>query len=384
MKLLIVSHTAHYRRGGTIAGWGSTVREIDHLATLFDHVVHIAMLHPGPAPESAIPYEAANVRLAPVPPTGGEGLGAKLRILAAVPGFARLFLRELKQADVVHVRCPSSVGLVAVVLLAFVRRPEIRWAKYAGNWNPEEREPFSYTVQRWWLRNRLHRGIVTINGRWPDQPDYIHSFINPCLTDREVAEGRQAGSAKQMSSPIRMLYVGRVEEEKGAGRAIEVLGRMMDAGTSATLDLVGDGPERARIERRAAERGVADAATFHGWLPRPAIDPLYARSHIMLFPTRASEGWPKVLTEAMAYGVIPVCGNVSSIPQFLEAFAVGCALAPRDVDGMVAAIGRYAADPAMWREEAGRAMCAAERFSYTHYLDAVRETVMGERAAVTG
>jgi hypothetical protein len=42
MRLLIISHTPHYHRDGEIVGWGATVREIDHLAALFESVVHIA------------------------------------------------------------------------------------------------------------------------------------------------------------------------------------------------------------------------------------------------------------------------------------------------------------------------------------------------------
>ena len=55
MKLLIVSHTPHYERNGSLVGWGPTVREIGHLARLFDDVVHIAPVHSGPAPKMRCP-----------------------------------------------------------------------------------------------------------------------------------------------------------------------------------------------------------------------------------------------------------------------------------------------------------------------------------------
>jgi hypothetical protein len=67
MKLLVVSHTEHYLKNGTVVGWGPTVREIDHLANLFDEIIHIAMLHTGPAPDSAIAYQSPRVKLCPVP-----------------------------------------------------------------------------------------------------------------------------------------------------------------------------------------------------------------------------------------------------------------------------------------------------------------------------
>ena len=44
-KLLIISHTPHFRRGKTIVGWGATVREIRYLAKAFDSICHIAPVH---------------------------------------------------------------------------------------------------------------------------------------------------------------------------------------------------------------------------------------------------------------------------------------------------------------------------------------------------
>src|SRR5687767_2012317 len=117
MRLLIISNMAHYLRHGQVVGWGPTVQEIDHLAELFDEVVHIACLHSSEAPASALPYSSARVTLVPVPPAGGKGLGAKLNILRHSPLYARMILRQLSRADVVHVRCPANISLLAIFLL---------------------------------------------------------------------------------------------------------------------------------------------------------------------------------------------------------------------------------------------------------------------------
>ena len=79
MKLLIVSHTPHYRHHATIKGWGPTVREIDYLAEIFDEIVHIAPLHPGPVPPNALAYASKRIRLRPVKPAGGNSLQAENR-----------------------------------------------------------------------------------------------------------------------------------------------------------------------------------------------------------------------------------------------------------------------------------------------------------------
>lgn len=372
MKLLIVSHTPHYLQAGLPAGWGPTVREIDHLASLFDEITHLAPLHNEPAPDAAFPYRAGNIRLRPVPAAGGGCFLDKLAILWQAPRWVGAILDEMRRADVVHVRCPAGISLIAVVLLAVASRPRRRWIKYAGNWRPQKNESWSYRFQRWWLEWGRHRGLVTVNGSWPGQPSFIRSFLNPCLTDSELAEGR-AAVAKPSPRPLRAIFVGRLETPKGVGRLLHILAMLRARGLDVHTDLVGDGPERARFERQAGELGVSDLAHFHGWLPRMALAPLYGRAHVMLFPTSSSEGWPKVLSEAMAYGVVPIAGNVSSIPQLLERFAAGRALDPDDLEAMARAVAAYADHPGLWSVESANAASAAAQFTYSRYLDAVRE-----------
>jgi glycosyltransferase involved in cell wall biosynthesis len=370
MNLLIVSHTPHFRRGDAVVGWGATVREIDCLARLFDRVAHVAPLHPGLGADNDIAYQAPNVELRPVPPSGGARFADKLGILARAPLYLRTIGRELKRADVVHVRCPANISLLAIVRLAFAGAPRLRWVKYAGDWQPRQPTAWSYAFQRWWLRRGLHRGLVTVNGAWPDQPPHVHTFVNPCLTDDEVAQGRKAAAGKELAGPPRLVFVGRIEADKGVGRALEALARLQTEGCAATLDLVGDGPERPQFERQAEALGVKERARFHGWVARPALAPFYAQSHLMIFPSD-SEGWPKVLSEAMAYGVVPVAAAVGSIPQVLGAAGAGRALPSEDVAGFVQAVREYALNPARWKAESRRAVEAAAAFTYGRYLDAV-------------
>ncbi len=371
MRLLVISDTAHHLRGDEIVGWGATVREIDHLARLFSEVRHLACLHPDEAPENDLPYRSPKVRLVPLPPSGGPRLADKLGILSRSPSYLAAMRRELRHADVVHVRCPANVALLAVLLLAAVRRPRPRWIKYAGNWRPATIGPWSYAFQRWWLRRGWHRGTITVNGCWDRQPPFVRAFENPCLSHRELAGARDAVRDKRLSQPLRLIYVGRLEEAKGVGTILRVLAGIQRAGREATLDLVGDGPGRAGYEGLAEELGVRRLATFHGWLPRPELGPLYARAHLLVLPSE-SEGWPKVVSEAMGYGVVPLVSAVSCLPQGLAEHGTGRALDRRDACGFTAAACGYAADPEGWLTESRAGTVAAERFTYEHYLASVR------------
>jgi glycosyltransferase involved in cell wall biosynthesis len=372
VNIVIVSHTPHYRRDdGRIVGWGPTIRELDQLATRFDRVRHVACLYDEPAPASALPYTAKNLELVPVRPAGGEGLRGKLDALLASAGYARTILAELADADVLHIRGPANIAMIAMLVSALRRSPARRWIKYAGNWRPDGDEARSYTLQRWWLSKPWHRARVTVNGDWPDQPGWVTPFYNPSLSEADLAEGRRAAAEKPLPPPLRLLFVGRVETAKGAGRALDIVAELGRRGIEVHLDLVGDGPERADFERRARELGIAARVIFHGWMARTELGALYARAHVMLLPTTASEGWPKVLSEGMAYGAVPVAGAVSAIGQYLERFGTGRALPAEDVAGFVETIEALARDPEAWKKQSANAVAAADYFTYRYYLGAV-------------
>lgn len=373
MRLLVISHTPHHLRDGKVVGWGPTIRELNKLATRFTQIRHLAVLSTDPAPSSDIPYTAPNVELVPLPPAGGEGLAGKLDVLTKLPRYAAAIVRELRAADMVHVRTPANIGLIALAIIALHRHPRPRWFKYAGNWQPDERESPSYILQRWFLQKPWHRGVVTVNGEWPAQQPWVRTFFNPSLEARDLERGRAAAGTKRLASPLQVVYVGRIETAKGAGRAIEIVGRVHARGVPVELLLIGDGDERPQFEARARELGIA--ARFVGWQSPSYVYDAFAHAHVQLMPTAASEGWPKVLSEGMAYGVVPLAGAVSSIPQYLARFGTGAAIDPHDVDAFADVLAAYAGDPTRWARESAAAVAATHWFTFDHYLASIDKLV---------
>ncbi len=243
--------------------------------------------------------------------------------------------------------------------------------KYAGNWMPEERDAFSYRLQRWWLRRGLARAAVTVNGRWPSQPAWVYAFDNPTLTDDEVSRGRTAATSKRPGSPWRVVFSGRLEKPKGAHIAIETVLELRSRGLDVSLDLIGDGPLRPWVEKRVASE-PAGAFTLHGWLSRGQLEAHLAQGHVLLLPTAASEGFPKVLAEAMAFGCVPVTSPVSSIGQVLG--QTGGAVVVGSQDSWTESVEIVLRKN--WQPLMIEGLDSVGRFSYSSYLDRVRELAM--------
>jgi glycosyltransferase involved in cell wall biosynthesis len=371
MKLLVISHTPHYSRQGQPVGWGPTVRELDFLAEIFGQLIHLAPHHQGPAPPSALAYTHPNIQFVPVRPAGGRKLNDKLAIARVAPEYLRAISAQIRQADAVHLRCPANISLLALLVLSFIKEPEYRWFKYAGNWAPEKgADHLSYKLQRFWLARRWGRGPVTVGGAWPKQPDHVVAFFNPCLNDQELALAGQAAAGKNLTRSIRLIFVGRTESAKGLDVALQAAAELKSRGISFNFDILGNGPERTMFERMAARLELGQTTRFHGWLPRNELNSFYAGAHFLLFPSR-SEGWPKAVSEAMAFGVIPLASRISSIPQTLAQLGCGITVTPGSTTGYVEAILAYLDSPERWQQESRRGYQAAQYFTYRHYKKAL-------------
>ena len=136
-----------------------------------------------------------------MPRAGGDTRRVRRAPPRLYPAYAVAIRDEVRHADAVHVRCPANISLLALALLRAARRPEPRWVKYAGNWQPDGAEPWSYAVQRRWLAANHHRGVVTVNGQWPAQPPHVHTFHNPSLTEAQLADARHAAAAQRLCHP---------------------------------------------------------------------------------------------------------------------------------------------------------------------------------------
>lgn len=367
--LLVVSGAVHRVWGTQQAGWGPLVRELDYLATRFDRLIVLAPVATSPAPPSFTPYAAPNVHLIPVKPAGGDSFAGKIESLRAAPAYLRAITTAARDADVVHVRCPCNIGLVAC-LWALMDRQKPRWAKYAGNWRPGGPEPLSYKLQRFWLESGAFGGPVTVNGRWPNQPEHVHSLVNPSFSQKELEQAIASVASKRLSRPVRLLFAGRLEETKGVLRVVEIAAELIGRGLDVIVDLAGDGPDCDRVVSLVERKGLCDAIRLHGWLSREALADLYRACHFVVLPS-LSEGWPKVLSEGMAHGAVPVASAVSSIGQVLAETQAGIALPTLDIEAYASAIERLVQNPDEWRRLAERGQEAAAAFTYEVYVERI-------------
>ncbi|MBD3725385.1 MAG: glycosyltransferase family 1 protein, partial [Flavobacteriaceae bacterium] len=81
-----------------------------------------------------------------------------------------ILFKAMYKADHIHLRCPGNMTLLAAIVQVLFPR-KTKTAKYAGNWDPKAKQPFTYKLQRWILSNTfLTRNMqVLVYGEWPNQ-----------------------------------------------------------------------------------------------------------------------------------------------------------------------------------------------------------------------
>lgn len=375
MKLAIISHTEHYKTSeGKIVGWGPTVNEINYLAAHFESITHVAMLHEGVAPKSALPYNAENIRFVKLPALGGTSLKSKLRIIINIPSVIRQMNSVLKDVDAFQFRTPTGIGVFLIPYLTLFTNKK-GWYKYAGNWNQTD-PPLGYRLQRWFLK--LQKRKVTINGKWKGQPKHCYTFENPCLTDIDIAIGQQIRNEKHLVDKVNFCYVGRLETQKGVGRIIEAFKRLSKDQKARVGDvhLVGDGFEKQFFKALAKDTDVN--FEFHGYLSRAAVFDVYKESHFFLMPTSASEGFPKVLAEASNFGCIPVVSDVSAITQYIRDKENGYIVSPVTAEGLLKQLNTiFKLDDLGYQNLLNSNHSFVEKFTFTHYNKKVLNEILG-------
>lgn len=154
--------------------------------------------------------------------------------------------------------------------------------------------------------------------------------------------------SRRHGGPLRILCVSRLVLGKGLTLLFEAMAGL-DVDTE--LVLVGDGPERSRLERRAGELGVR--VRFAGAVGQDEIRRHYAEADVFCLPSFA-EGVPVVLMEAMAMGLPVVATRISGIPELVDDGATGLLVPPARADELASALAELASDPGR-REAMGAA-----------------------------
>ena len=179
-------------------------------------------------------------------------------------------------------------------------------------------------------------GIITVSEALKDElvalgvaPSRIRVLRNGVDLDMFRPKDRAAARAALGLDGPTLVSVGWLIERKGHDLIIEALAQL----PGYRLLLVGQGPERAALERLAARLGVGDRVRFLGRIAHERLADIYAAADALVLAS-SREGWPNVLLEAMACGTPVVASNIWGNPEVVARPEAGVLMLERSAMGV--------------------------------------------------
>jgi glycosyltransferase involved in cell wall biosynthesis len=316
MNFLILSHVHHVKKGGRFFAYGPYVREMNIWTKFFTSVTILAPLSQDREINPIeIAYEHNNIRFIPVKEINLTSWKGRFQTLVSLPGIIAKIISAMRSTDHIHLRCPGNMGLLGAILQYFFPSKN-KTAKYAGNWDPESTQPYTYKLQKKLISNPgfAKKMKVLVYGEWPHQSQNIVPFFTFSYSENEP----QIGFREPLSSEnkLQLLFVGALVYGKNPLMAAEVARILKAQNLNFKLTFCGEGDQMEPLRQFAKENNLTEEVELCGNLPSEALKEKYKTSHFLIFLSD-SEGWPKVVAESMYFGCLPITTPVSCVPYML-------------------------------------------------------------------
>jgi glycosyltransferase involved in cell wall biosynthesis len=367
-RLVVISHVPHYFKEGQFWAYGPYAREIDVWADLFPTLTIAAPLRPGAPGADCVPFTRDNIEIAPQVETGGTSLKAKLIQMVVLPRVCWVLAKTMKRADAIHVRCPGNLGLLGAIMApAFSNRLV---AKYSNQWSRFPGEALSWKIQRWLLQSRWWKGPVTVYARREDKHGKnVVPFFTSVLTNSQICRARHAAQQLIQSQELNVLYVGRLSPSKNVDKILGAIALLRGERIPINCTVIGEGPERRRLEKFASERGLEQVVKFTGGLAFEAVQDYLEKSNVLVLISE-TEGWPKAIAEAMAFGLVCIGSERGLVPELLGD-GRGITVPPGDAVELAKALRRLALNP----EERELIRTKAAQWAQQFSLEGLRQAI---------
>ncbi len=378
MKLGVATTCQHIFHEGLWWSYEPFVLEMNVWHELFDQLIVVAPHDQGPPPKFWTPYKnSTGITVIPYRRDRGRGMNQEPTKVSEIPRMLYALTKAALGSDAFHLRSPSSISLLASLVLPLMQ-PKL-CAKFAGQWTGYPGEPRSVRWQRAILKSKWWRGLVTVYGEWPDQPPHVVPFFTSVLNSRQSARALAAAknrtAADLSNRNLRLLFVGRLSKSKNVHAVIEAIAQLKAEGMTIKCDIVGDGPEREALEKRVAESQLQAQVNFAGGVDFDSVLDFYERADALALISE-TEGWPKAIAEAMAFGLVCIGSDRGLVPWMLGIGLPdnrGLVIQPGDAAALAATLRQIAAKPVEHFQLGQHAAAWSANYSLEGLREALRD-----------
>ena len=187
---------------------------------------------------------------------------------------------------------------------------------------------FSDRLSEWGITVPVDLGTTTVNDDLLDGFS-IDEKVNSLVNMQET----------------RLLYLARLEPEKGILELLTAVDTLLNRGMLLTLTIAGDGPAMNRVCAQVSSMGQYQSKiNIVGYVRNQEKTDLLTSHHIFCFPTQYGEGMPNSVLEAMAFGMPVITCPVGGLADFFEDGVMGALLGTKEPGLIAESITRLVSD----------------------------------------
>ncbi len=314
MKFAIITHVQHIQLQNQYFAYSPYVNEMNVWSKYIDELIIVAPIQNAEITAIDWSYNSNTIQFVSINKISLLGLRAVLNAILKAPKISWQIFKAMQQADHIHLRCPGNIGLLGcLVQILFPNKPKT--AKYAGNWDPKAKQPWSYRLQKWILSNTFltRNMLVLVYGEWDGSTKNIKPFFTATYSETD----KIPIPARNFENTIHFIFIGTLAAGKNPMYAIELIDLLLKKGHKASLAIYGDGIQKTEILNYIKNNNLESQVMLYGNQSSETLKIAYQKSHFVILPSE-SEGWPKAIAEGMFWGCVPLVTPVSCVPYMLD------------------------------------------------------------------
>ncbi|WP_034890267.1 glycosyltransferase family 4 protein [Gillisia sp. Hel_I_29] len=369
MKLAVITHILHKQKNEEYYSYEPYVREMNIWFKYASDVIVVAPLSEGSITSIESKYLKDTISFKRIPQISFSSHLMTLKSVFKMPFIVFRIIKAMNAADHIHLRCPGNIGLIGCVLqIFFPQKPKT--VKYAGNWDPNAEQPWSYKWQKKILSNaRLSKNIkVLVYGEWDGQTKNIIPFFTASFSRTE-----KINSIKKITTPYKFVFVGTLNEGKRPFFTIKLIENLIQKRIPVTLEMYGNGDMKKELEEYITINNLDPFIKLMGNQNLKIVKEAYCNSRFLILASK-SEGWPKAIAEAMYFGCIPIATNISCVDWMLDYGKRGILIEP-NVESATRKIEDKLSDISKLQEMSENAMEWSQQYTLEFFDEAIKSVI---------
>ncbi len=372
MKLAVFSHKYCWRSETSPTGFvtdGGFPLQMEAISELFSSTNIVVPCGNGVQVAGVSALTGTRLKIVPLSVVPGKGISRKLGMPFWLMKNVRIILSEIRQADAVHTPIPGDVGTIGM-LFALILRKRL-FVRHCGNWLVQRT-----IAERFWKWAMEYfaggRNIMLATGGAANPPSlrnpHVRWIFSTSLRSEQVL--KSVPRKPPRDGELRIIIACRQEERKGTDKVIASLPLILKRFPKTSLDVVGGGALLDLLKEQVISLGLEERVCFHGQVGQARVADLLRASHIFCYPTSASEGFPKVVLEALSAGLPVITTKVSVLPQLMRS---GCGVLLDDTTpaALVNAVKEVCLDGEKYCAMSARAIQTAQQYTLENWRDTI-------------